>query len=198
MTDPVEYINQWHFQQKYRELCRFISRVTWIEKLDFYTLNLDEWKQPDFPRMRLDIEFALGDDKDVLKLVADHNMNAVKQRETYLAKLKVGHRLLLGRQNEEIVFYLWVVSGKKEMMDKYLLLKADEVAIERGYTRKEYRGHGLFNYGVCYLFPLLAAEGFRNCLTEISGLKRSIQVITGCDTPFDSTSFPGDLWPSDS
>lgn len=166
--DIVEHINQRQFKQKHVRLLQMVSRLMWLEKLDFHTLGLAGWKQPNLPKMRLKAEFGLGGEADVMDLVRDAKLDGKSCEEYYLRKIRDGQKLLMARLGEDIIFYLWVVPGVKDMMDKFLRLEHGEVAIERGFTRREFRGHGLFAYGLAFLFPLLRDEGVTSCLTEIA------------------------------
>jgi hypothetical protein len=142
-------------------------KVLKVERLDFYALDLRQWDEPRLPRMRLKIDFRAGDETDIVRMAGDKNLDIGGRSELYLRKMRMGHRLLLGIQEEEVLFYLWVVSGEKILMNKVLLLEPNEIAIERAFTRKDVRGHGLLVYGLNYLFAMEKAAGTERCLTEV-------------------------------
>ncbi|MSM38717.1 MAG: hypothetical protein GJT30_03725 [Geobacter sp.] len=146
-----------------------ISRIFWVQKVIFHTLDLTNWEPPTLPKMRLNATFVLGDENDISNLTTNPHLHEALNNETaFHKKLQAGHKLLLGKHNDEIVFYLWAVAGKKGLMNKTLDLEVNQVAIEIGFTRKEYRGHGFFIFGVNYLFPILQTEGVTSCLTDIA------------------------------
>lgn len=149
-------------------LLKFLSRFVWLEKLDFYELDLEGWTQPKAPRMRIKAHFLFGDENDISILCNDPNIDAIHEKENYTQKLRSGDKLLLAKLNDQIIFYLWVVTEKKKLMNKCLMLSEGEIAIERGFTRKEYRGHGLFLYGFFYLVSQRVSLGAEKCFTEIA------------------------------
>lgn len=166
--DFIEYINSRNSKMKYPKLISLISKLLWVEKLFFYTLDLTKWEPPRVPRMRLNFEFILGNEMDIVTLASDPRLEATGEEVCYLEKIRLGHKLLLGKLNGEIIFYLWIVKDSKKLMNKALALKTNEIAIERGFTRKDFRGHGLFVYGIIFLFPIIIKEGATSCLTEIA------------------------------
>lgn len=143
-------------------------KILSIQKVDFYALDIDRWQQPRLPRMRLKVTFDLGSAEDILRLAADRRMDARGQEEYYRHKLRLGHRLLVGRLGDDAIFYLWAVVGKKSLMDKILLLEPGEIAVERAFTRRDMRGHGLYAHGLNFLLCEEKALGARRCLTEIA------------------------------
>ncbi len=150
------------------KLSELRRKVLTIEKVVFYSLDLRQWQTPSLPRMRLPVRFAFGREEDIECMAADDRLNLGGRSDFYLQKLQMGHKLLLGTRNEEILFYLWVVSGEKILMNKVLALEPQQIAIERAFVRKDVRGHGLFVHGLNYLLPLEKEEGAANCLTEVS------------------------------
>lgn len=167
--DLVTKLNDRSLWRKYGVVLNLIRKFFWIQKVNFYSLELTEWKQMPMPKMRLSVVFSFGDESAVVKMVGDRHLDARSaEKDGFLRKLNTGDRLLLGKLREEIVFYFWVVSRRKELMDKILILNPDEIVIERGFTRKEYRGHGLFVYGLNFLIPRLIDEGNNRLLTDIA------------------------------
>ena len=146
-----------------------VARFIWVQKILFYSVDLTQWQPIDLPKMRLEAKFMLGDQNDIISLTSNPNLyEAINKTSFFCKKLQTGSKLLLGKHNEEIVFYLWLVYGQKGLMGKKINLPSNQVAIEIGFTRKEYRGHGYFIYGLNYLFTLLKAEGVTSCLTDIA------------------------------
>jgi len=166
--DLATKLNEKSLWRKYGSILHLVRKLLWIQKVNFYTLDLADWKQPSIPRMRLSVRFSFGNEGDVKRMADDPHLDVRIWEDNYLEKLRAGDRLLIGKIDEEVVFYIWVVTQRKELMDKVLILNPDEFAIERVFTRKEYRGYGLFMYGLNYLLPLLMAERKTSCLTEIT------------------------------
>ncbi len=166
--DLVTRLNQRSFRRKLGVLLDIIEKLVWLQKVDFYSLDVTEWRPPSIPRMRLPVEFSFGNERDVLKMADNPHLDAALWLEDYLCKLHAGDRLLTGKLGGEIVFYIWIVERRKELMDRILLLKDDEFAIERVFTRKECRGQGLFLHAMNFLFPRMVPTGKTICLTEIA------------------------------
>lgn len=200
--DVIEKLNQ-RKANKNAVILRQLARLIWVEKLFFYIVDLTEWQLPSFPKMRLNATFMIGDESDVVSLTSNPHLDAVNRAALYLEKFQAGHKLLLGKHNGEIVFYLWVVHDQKELMNKILPLQKNQVAVEKGFTRMEYRGHGFFVYGLNYLFPQLKSAGVTSCLTEIAthnspmirtnlklGFKRTESYYYWINTPFKQYAVP--------
>lgn len=167
----MELINKLNLKKAKKDatFLQQVAKVIWVQKILFYTVDLTQWQQPVLPKMRLNATFMLGNENDIISLTSNpHLHEAFNKAAVYREKLQGGHKLLLGKHNGEIVFYLWIAEGKKHLMNKTLDLQSNQVAIERGFTRKEYRGHGFFVFGLNYLFPLLITEGATSCLTDIA------------------------------
>lgn len=193
----IETLNRRKANYKKAQLLRQVARIFWVEKLYFYTIDLTCWQPPAMQQMRLNATFSLGDETDLARLTSDPHMNALHCSEIYLRKLQAGDKLLLGKHDGDIAFYLWVAYKQKKLMNKVIPLKENQVAIESGFTRKEYRGHGFFAFGIHFLFPLLKADGVRFCITEIAthnrpmirtalkiGFKRTDSFYYWVKTPF--------------
>jgi GNAT superfamily N-acetyltransferase len=184
----IETLNRRKANYKKARLLRHIARIFWVEKLHFYTMDLRCWQPPAAQHMRLNATFSLGDETDVAHLASDPHMNAMQSSEEYLRKLRGGDRLLLGKHDGDIVFYLWVACKQKKLMDKVMPLQENQVAIESGFTRKEYRGHGFFAFGINFLFPQLKADGVRSCITEIATHNRPM-IRTALKIGFKETDY---------
>ncbi len=148
------------------------KKMLTVEKIDFYALDLELWRAPVLPRLRLKVEFAFGGQEEIVRMAADGRLDLGGRSDFYLTKLRMGHRLLLGRRADEILFYLWVVDGQKILMNKVLALDPDEIAIERAFTRRDVRGHGLLVYALNELFAVEKGRGAARCLTEVSRKNR--------------------------
>ncbi len=167
--DFVTKLNMWALKKKNHKLRHFIAKFIWVEKVLFFQADLLKWHSPKLPRMRLQVSFSIGHESDVREIVSDPHLNAQSDRSYYLEKFHAGHKILLARHKGQIVFYLWVVQDRKSLMDKFLQLEAQQIAIERGFTRKEFRGHGIFPYALVYFMTQANKQlGATNCLTEIA------------------------------
>lgn len=204
--DLIETLNIKKSKSHQGQLLRLIERFFWIEKLYFYTADLTRWQPPPLPRMRTKAEFGFGNKDDVISLTSNPNLDALDCQTLYLQKLQAGNKLLIGKHEGEIVFYLWLVSDHKGLMNKILVLHEHQVAIERGFTRKEFRGHGFFVFGMSYLFPELIASGVTYCLTEIAthnvpmirtaiklGFQKSGSYYYWLNTPFKQYAVPRNI-----
>lgn len=166
--DFITKINDRTNQQKYGKFLKIISKIAWVENVKWFAADLVHWKKPNVPKMRLKAEFSFGNESDVIKLVSDPYLDAQNEKNYYLQKIQAGHKLLLATLRDEIVFYLWVVAGRKSVMDKFFLLNENEIAIERVFARKEYRGHGLFVYAFNYLCSQIQRDIVTCCLADIA------------------------------
>ena len=170
MKNIITSLNVWANKNKNKQVADLITKVFWVQKVNFFNADLETWQPPKLPRMRLKASFSFGTKEDVRELVSDPHLDAQGELSYYLEKIQLGHQLLLARYKGEIVFYFWVVSGRKSLMDKFLQLEDNQIAIERGFTRKEFRGHGLFPYALIYFMTIgeNTAGKVGSCITEIA------------------------------
>ena len=157
-------------------LSEYAKKLLTVERIDFYALDLPHRQELKSPRMRLKVDFGFATEADIVALTDDVRLDAFGRGNFFRRKMQLGHRLLLGRTGGDIVFYLWVVTGRKILLDKILLLDPGEIAIERAFSRPDVRGHGLYICSLDYLLPRETASGFIRCLTEIARNNRPMVV----------------------
>lgn len=147
---------------------KLVGRVGWLEKIELLSLDLHGWQPPQLPRMRMEVDFGFGGEADVRAMARDAGMDVRRQEALYLEKLRRGDFLYVGKRRGEVVFYLWVITGRKDMINHFMLLKDGEFAVERSFTREECRGHGLYPYGFIALVGEAKGRGLHRCLTDIA------------------------------
>ncbi|AJE03466.1 GNAT family N-acetyltransferase [Geobacter pickeringii] len=195
----AEAINTRH----YRGLKRHVGRIGWLEKIELLSLDLHCWQPPPLPRMRMEVDFGFGGEADVRAMARDSGLDVQRQEALYLEKLRRGDLLYVGKRREEVVFYLWVITGRKDMINHFMLLEEGEFAVERSFTKEECRGHGLYPYGFIALIDEAKGRGLHCCLTDIAlhnppmlntarrlGFERTDSFYLWLRHPFGQYTFP--------
>lgn len=151
----------------WRKYCDKIRDLFWVSKIDFLLVDLSSWQQPKLPRMRKNVQFEFGDIDDIHKINANPHLEAHDEAEHNIQLLKAGNKIIVGRVNNEIVFYAWAVFGRKSMHNKFFELQLNEFIAMRAFVQKEYRGFALYSYGLIHMFKKLKNEDYKVCFMDI-------------------------------
>lgn len=140
----------------------FARKVQVIYCVDIENLHRSDPKVDGF-------EFFFGTEAD-LALLDTPNLDYDKPSLRYAAKrLKAGDRLILGRHEGRIVFYVWFCLGKMELIQGHFVdIAPDSAFTYKGFVHGDYRGKGIMPGSYKFLCSYLAENGYRKVLTLIS------------------------------
>lgn len=155
------------------EVCRVrqkVSEILWIERAEMLALDLNNWNPPNLRTLNIPVEFSLGGVSDILNIISDTNLNleGQGQKEYYLKLLQDENRLVVGRLNGNVIYYLWAVLRYKKTFNKYFILGPDEAFMARLFVRKEYRGQGLATHGRVFILQQLKQQGIAQVFADIT------------------------------
>jgi len=151
----------WFFK-KFRE-------IIWIER--YVVLSIEDllsWQPPLLSSNSLPVNYVFGTEDDVLEMNADQRLETADEEEHNISMIRAGYKLLLARYKDEIIFYAWAVTGRKSAHDRFFVMNADEFIIARVFTRKDFRGYGLYPRGLMFIFPYMTQLGYRRALVDIA------------------------------
>lgn len=145
------------------------SEIVWLERDVVLSIDdLSAWQPPELPSLTLPVVYQMGTEADVLEMNADPRLETAGDAVHNLAMIRAGYKLVLARHEGEIVFYAWAVTGRKSAFDRFFVMLSDEFIVARVFTRKDFRGHGLYPRGLMFMFPRMMELGFKRALVDVA------------------------------
>jgi len=109
--------------------------------------------------------FRFGEPADVEACDEHHTELDERERREGVARLGVGHQVVLGQHGDRTVFTMWVNPRNVNIPGHVKRpLSADRSFIYKAYSSPEHRGRGLYEAGMRFVLADLARQGKRSLL----------------------------------
>lgn len=121
------------------------------------------------PESSASVRFSFADEKTLHEILADRDLGvSAPSIPYYTALLRDGNRLVVGRDEDRIVFYGGVMCGRRMLPRGFFLLEDDEFCIVACFTRADCRGRGIYPSALRYVCGRLGQEGFRRGYIDVA------------------------------
>lgn len=167
--DIIIKLNEIASSRAFYWMFKKLSEVIWVERDVVLSIDdLKTWQSPVLPPLVLPVVYQLGSEEDVQEMNVDSRLETAGEAEHNLTMMRAGYKLILARYDGEIVFYAWIVTGRKSAFDRFFILRSDEFIVARVFTRKDFRGCGLYPRGLIFAFPRMMELGYKRALVDVA------------------------------
>lgn len=118
--------------------------------------------------------YRWGTAEDVMGCDPYHTELDQNERQTGIARLDLGHRVVLALADDQVVFSMWVNPRNLNVPDLVKRrLREDQWFIYKAYTSPDHRGKSLYKAGLQFVLEAMRAEGLRE-LVGYAHVKKAV------------------------